>query len=100
MIVYNLIWGCLFFGALAYTFLINPIPSSWWPVFWKVWLYFQVIVGIPTCIWFLIGGTLDVKYVFRQLATIKRNDADDGTVIKYHHLGEEGMIAVDENEVP
>jgi hypothetical protein len=39
------------------------------------------VVGAFTTIWFLIGGCRDMGELFRKLKTVRRDAADDGTVI-------------------
>ena len=33
-------------------------------------------------IWFTIGGVIDMKAMFKQLTIMKRDDSDDGFVVK------------------
>ncbi|MEM7624155.1 MAG: sodium:solute symporter [Planctomycetota bacterium] len=57
---------------------------------WIVWWTLKTIVagtlGTVCVVWFLIGGFRDMRLMFRQLDTIKRDEVDDGTVTE--HLGQ------------
>jgi len=88
LVSWNGLWIAIFFGAMGYQFLIEPIPDSLWGTFWQVWLYMQVGVGVPALIWFTIGSVFDMKKVFQRLATLQRDDTDDGRVVRHHLPGE------------
>lgn len=72
-------WWFLF---LAGTFggLLFPIPVAVWSGFWffKIWLSF--VLGIAITVWFLWGGFVDARQLFRDLRRVVRDEADDGTV--------------------
>ena len=78
----------LFVGAAAYNFLVQPIATEWWTKLWHVWLYLQIAVGIPATIWFTIGALREMKQLFTRLATLKRDDTDNGRVVHHHLAGE------------
>ena len=98
MVAYNLTWVALFFGALAVNFLIQPIADEWWTLFWRIWIYMQVLIGIPVAVWFVIGGVKDIRQVFHRLTTMERDEADDGRVIGHHLANEDATVAAEESE--
>ena len=56
------------------------IPNSFWPDFWRTWIWMNLIIGIPATVWFTVGGIRDIREVFKRLRTIKRHIDDDGWV--------------------
>jgi solute:Na+ symporter, SSS family len=54
---------------------------EWWAKVWHVYIFAQLAVGIPATIWFAIGGVVDIRSLFRTLATAVRDETDDGRVI-------------------
>jgi len=84
-------WG-FFFYSFVYNFVIAfvlvviwnafmPWPIEWWGHYFLV--VTVVIPGIMTVIsmvWFMIGGIIDLRKLFRDLAARKANDLDNGQV--------------------
>jgi SSS family solute:Na+ symporter len=62
--------------------LFKPISDSLWLKYWLIMLYVNIIGGALTTIWMAVGGIIDLKSMFRTLATAKRDEHDDGTVVK------------------
>ena len=92
----------LFFSSLIWTLIwtlcfvvgtIGNVSSIWnathWLKFWKFYVMFGLILGLGTTVWFLIAGIRDTKRMFRTLATAKRNDADNGSVVDGQNAGED-----------
>jgi len=69
-----------FVGVLIWNW-ISPWPASWWS-----WYFFiavvvvGIIVGAISTVWFMIGGVVDIRRLFRDLALRKDNPLDDGWV--------------------
>lgn len=40
----------------------------------------SIAIASVTLVWFIVGGTLDLKSLVRHLATIRRDSHDDGWV--------------------
>lgn len=80
------VWIMLNFLVFAVVALWNLIFGVWsakaWFLYWK---YYTVgltfVVTVVTTVWFSIGGTMDLRSLFRRLKTLKVNKLDDGTVI-------------------
>lgn len=91
----------IYYGKLAWTltwfavFAIGTIQyigarKGWWPelsddawiVYWVWRLWIVVIIAVGTTIWFLIGGLIDTRRLFRTLAEVKRDYDDTGMVTK------------------
>jgi SSS family solute:Na+ symporter len=76
---WNMGWWFLFlFGTIAGILFI--IPDSVWSGFWwfKIWL--SGAMGLGLTVWFIWGGLKDMKQLFHDLKTTRRDDQDDGTV--------------------
>jgi len=97
LVIWNGIWVLMFFGAAAFNYLIRPIPAGWWPAFWRVWVWVQIAVGIPATLWFTVGAVRDMKRVFHRLATLQRDERDDGRVVGRHLAAEEGTVVATED---
>ena len=89
LVVWNFGWLGVFVVATIYNFVIHRISVDWWVSFWWFWLLLQVIIGVPVTVWFTIGGLADMKRVFHRLATLSRDDTDDGRVVHHHLPGDE-----------
>jgi len=88
LITWNAGWIAVFIVVTIWNFTIGEISTAWWSGFWRFWVWTQVGVGVPTTIWFTFGAIHDMRRVFHRLATLKRDDSDDGRVID-HHLADE-----------
>lgn len=73
-------FGIAFVGVLIWNFF-DPWPAQWWS-----WYFFITIVvvgiitGVVSTVWFMIGGIVDLRQLFRDLALRVDNPADDGWV--------------------
>jgi len=93
LVLWNGVWMVLFFGAAAYNFLLAPIPDAWWSAFWRIWLWVQVAVGALAYLWFCVGCAGDIRRVFGRLATLQRDDTDDGRVTQHVVPGNQDAAA-------
>lgn len=61
--------------------LIWPWPTSWWThyFFWTS-MVVAAIVGVITTVWFMIGGFIDTRRMFKDLENSVNNPLDDGWV--------------------
>ncbi|MBU0479157.1 sodium:solute symporter [bacterium] len=87
LVVWNFGWFGIFLFGTIYNLIVD-VPTDSWATFWHIWIWLQLLIGIPATIWFTWGGIRDIKRLFKRLSTIKRNDMDDGTVVHHHLLGE------------
>ncbi|MEQ9460881.1 MAG: hypothetical protein RIG82_08010 [Phycisphaeraceae bacterium] len=80
----------LFFFITFVVFTVWNLWSPWEDQSWVNWWWFQLVfigtVGGICTVWFIIGGILDWRKMFRLLASIERDADDDGTVTV--HLGQ------------
>ena len=69
--------------------IINDVKVEAWIVYWHIYLYAMLVVGIGATVWLTIGGFIDLGKMFKVLSTTKRNVMDDGTIVDHHIRGEE-----------
>ncbi len=70
---------------LHFIFMTFGIPSfadSWWIEFWEIYIWLNLGIGLVVTIWFSIGGTRDLLYMFKKLSSTERDDSDNGFVQK------------------
>jgi Na+/proline symporter len=72
--------GLCFIVVLIWN-LISPWPIQWWShYFFITSLWVAAVVGVITTVWFLIGGIMDTRRLFRDLKARTDNPLDDGRV--------------------
>ena len=77
-IVYK--FGFCFLGVFIWNF-VTPWKLEWWSnYFFITSLVVTAILGVISTIWFLIGGIIDVRKLFRDLAARVDNPLDNGMV--------------------
>ena len=67
-------------GAFCYWIFKDSFSDKVWMVFWKVYFVAHLIAGVVVFIWYLIGGLVDVRKLFRSLTLSKRDESDNGSV--------------------
>jgi hypothetical protein len=86
-----LIWSVFFFSIVYQMFAcfilvaiwnwISPWPDEWWShYFYVTHLLVPAIVGVISTVWFLWGGIIDTRQLFKDLAARVDNPLDDGRV--------------------
>ncbi len=79
-IVYQFV---LSFLAVLIWNLVSPWPAAWWSTYFFITvIVVGIIVGAVSTVWFMWGGILDLKRLFKDLATRPEDPADDGWVNK------------------
>ncbi len=79
-IVYQI--GLCFFAVLIWN-IISPWPAHWWShYFFYVSLVGGAIAGVVSTVWFIWGGIIDIRRLFRDLAARRDDPTDDGWVDK------------------
>lgn len=79
----------VFFLVVTFTDLAGGISSDWWLGYWHFRIWFAVVVGTITTIWFSAGGIRDAFIMFGRLKMKKENLYDDGRVVDGHNLADE-----------
>lgn len=86
--VFVLLVTIIFIGGTVYHLTVG-IPDAVWLEFWHIFLIVGYVNLIIVTIWFLTGGIMNLKQMFRDLKTMERNDNDGGMVVDHHSFGEE-----------
>ena len=88
------------FGSFVITIIWNaiyPWPITWWGYKFTIFgLIIPCIVGIISTFWFTIGGTIDLRKMFKRLDEKEANLLDDGRVIG--HVSADDVALVEEIE--
>jgi hypothetical protein len=76
--------------------MISPWPKEWWSQYFFITsLLVGGIVGIITTVWFLIGGIIDTKQMFKDLKNRVDNPLDDGRVKGHVSLVDVAALGAD-----
>lgn len=83
MLAYNLVIFLWFAGFSIYNLYVkyalhSIVPDQIWGIahFWIIWM--NLILCIPVTVWFTCGGIRDMKQLYRDLSTARRDDRDNG----------------------
>jgi solute:Na+ symporter, SSS family len=77
-IVYK--FGLCFVAVLIWN-MISPWPTEWWSTYFFVTsLCVTGLIGIVSTFWFLIGGIIDMKRLFKDMEARVDNPLDNGQV--------------------
>ena len=72
--------GICFFAVLIWN-IISPWPASWWSSYFYITsILVSAAIGVVSTIWFLTGGIIDLRRLFRDLQVRKANPLDNGMV--------------------
>ncbi len=86
-----------FLGVVIWNW-ISPWPASWWSwYFFITVIVVGIIVGSVSTVWFMIGGIVDIRRLFRDLALRKDNPLDDGWVEGHVSLVDIATLGDDES---
>jgi solute:Na+ symporter, SSS family len=89
-IVYK--FGLCFVGVLIWN-LISPWPSQWWSTYFFITtLCVTGFIGIVSTFWFLIGGVIDMKRLFKDLKARVDNPLDNGQVVGHVSLADKAAF--------
>ena len=79
---YNIIYKLILaFIVIMIWNKISPWPKEWWGTyFYIVSLVIPSIAGVITTVWFMTGGIIDLRRLFRDLAKRVDNPLDNGQV--------------------
>ncbi len=60
--------------------LTRDVGDAAWAGFWERYVYLMVAVSGVVVVWFGVGGFRDIRAMLGRLATMRRDDQDDGWV--------------------
>lgn len=81
-IAWTLLWFGIFVIGTIYNLTAGAASDDAWANYWLFYIVLSAFVGIVTTVWFLWGGFRDLADLYKTLRTAKRNELDDGTVLK------------------
>jgi len=86
----------IIFGVFVVTVIwnaIDPWPVAWWGNYFFIFsLVIPGILAAITAVWFFIGGVIDLRRMFRDLAAREINDLDDGRVEGHMSLADKAQL--------
>lgn len=89
-IVYK--FGLCFIAVLVWN-MISPWPVEWWSEYFFITsLVVTGILGIVSTFWFLIGGIIDMRKLFSDLAARIDNPLDNGMVEGHVSLADKAVF--------
>ncbi len=75
----------------------SPWPAEWWS--WYFYIMVVVVgcvVGVVSTVWFMIGGVIDMKRLFKDLAARVNDPLDDGWVEGHVSLADKAKFEKEE----
>jgi len=81
---WTILSGIVFFAVLFYKGIFG-ISAEAWTSFWHFYVWMVLFLAAGTTIWFTWGGLIDLRKMMHRLVTMKRDEKDDGTVIKQNN---------------
>ncbi|MCC5844986.1 MAG: sodium:solute symporter [Verrucomicrobia bacterium] len=84
-IIYLLRIGWTLFFVISFAVgtvynLFRDVSEDAWARWWLFYLVIMIAMAVSTTVWFIIGGSMDLKVLFRTLSELKRDEEDDGFV--------------------
>ena len=98
--VYTFVYqiGLCFVGVLVWN-LISPWPVEWWSNYFYInSLLIAGIIGAVSTVWFMIGGIIDTRRLFRDLSQRVDNPLDDGRVERHVSLMDRALLGKDADD--
>ncbi len=87
-----------FVGVLVWNW-ISPWPAKWWSWYFYInVIVVGIIVGAVSTVWFMIGGVIDLRRLFKDLGKRVDNPLDDGWVEGHVSLADKGEFEHLEHE--
>ncbi|MFA6104889.1 MAG: hypothetical protein WC721_22080 [Victivallaceae bacterium] len=75
---------------------ISPWPASWWSMYFYInIIVIGVIIGVVSTIWFMIGGIIDMRRLYKDLNARVNNPLDDGWVEGHVSLIDKAKLGKD-----
>jgi len=87
LLTFTALLTAFIFVAMWYNSTHEVNPETWF-VFWKYCMMFLYFFSFPIVIWFIIGGLIDLKNMFKILNEKKADETDDGYVRKDSNGGQ------------
>jgi hypothetical protein len=85
----------LFVGVLIWN-AVSPWPTTWWSWYFFITLVVVgIIVGSVSTVWFMIGGIIDMRRLFKDLEKRVDDPLDDGWVEGHVSLMDKAKLGSD-----
>lgn len=80
---------------------ISPWSAEWWSwYFFITTIVVGVVVGVVSTVWFMVGGIIDIRRLFRDLAARVNDPLDDGWVEGHMSLADKAKFANEGGNCP
>ncbi|HEY5140957.1 MAG TPA: hypothetical protein VIJ25_16815, partial [Methylococcales bacterium] len=87
IMIFTLVQVALFIG-LTVVHLVWGIGVEGWSLYWRIYLWVNLVLGCGVTVWLTVGGLKDMMALFRRLKTAQRDIRDDGMVINQQNADE------------
>ena len=78
---------------------ISPWSAEWWSMYFFITIIVVgIIVGSISTVWFMVGGIIDIRCLFRDLNKRVDNPLDDGWVVGHVSLVDAEAIGTEEEK--
>ena len=68
-------------------------PNEWWGTWFSIqFVYVPLAIGVVSTIWFTIGGTWDLRRMFKRLSKHEADVLDDGRVVGHVSAADVAMV--------
>ena len=85
--------GFCFVAVLIWN-IVHPWPAIWWShYFYVTSILVSAAIGIISTVWFLTGGIIDLRRLFRDLKERKSNPLDNGMVSGHVSLADQAEFS-------
>jgi SSS family solute:Na+ symporter len=82
------LFGLFLVGTLLFTVFGTELSDAFWGNLWWWYIVIMLIFIATVTTWLAIGGFIDLGQLFRDLAKVKRDADDDGTVVGRESLAD------------
>ena len=87
--------GLCFIVVLVWN-LIAPWPPEWWSYYFLInSMIIAGVIGVISTVWFMIGGIIDLRQLFKDLAARQDNPLDNGRVENHVSLMDKVIFEAD-----
>ncbi|MBE36168.1 MAG: sodium:panthothenate symporter [Opitutaceae bacterium] len=97
MFAYTFVYQILFcFLAVLVWNIFDPWPAHWWSNYFLInSVIIGGVIGAISTVWFMVGGVIDLRQLFKDLAARVDNPLDDGRVQGHVSLMDVAALGAD-----
>lgn len=105
LFLYTFLFSCWSAGAFVVLLVLGfsgHMNNDRWLLWWKISILILLGLGCVGSVWIVIGGFMDLKKMYKRLASVERNILDDGRVAGDHLLADEAFVTIEQEgaEIP